>query len=351
MGKKKLSLASIDDAEVLFFDAVLSHEVISEDMLGHLSSAAVNADRVDETPDKNLSALADCIAAAVVRRHTVDRLTSVASRLDDAIGASGECAISEEAKKVAQKATAAKSSDAGRAQIFLHAFASLAPSDLGRRLDVFFSKGEQADIKMACDVLVLAASAATGSSGARFSTVQSTLRDRLLGLNKERVNEELWTLDKVLLCQLGEADFPMFRGYILHLLARLKCFLWNYLRQDTGMLEAALNAKGISRGSGEDKMALLRTQSAAECRDAIALVGSRGGSGSALLSEREDLHDRFSVLLSRCGNVGVITRLFLTNFVEGLAANLRSIYLRTFFALKIQLPFEEDDETSKAKPV
>jgi hypothetical protein len=287
----------VDGAEVTFFDSVLGHEGVTEEMLGHLVAAAVGADAVDGTPNRSLSALAQCVSTAVTRRAVVDRLSAAVSHLD-------RCSAPASGGRGRYVPAADEVSSVSRAHVFLSRLARLPAADLGVRVDALMSQASAADLQLACAV-VLEADASAGSAN---TAVSIAIRRRLLALTSESAAADLWCVDGSLLSRLSDNDFPIFRQYMRHLLARLQCCLWRLLVEDVDLVETARNVRQSARpvehlepgAPGTMCPAQVRRLEEVACAEARGLAGEND-SHMGVAPVTRDIEARLLMLLSRCG--------------------------------------------------
>lgn len=320
LARRDISLDAINSADLDLFDAVLGQEGVSEGVLGNLISAAVDADHADETGNKNLFSVAECIAASVTRNTVVDRLSAALVHLDESLMLKHDCgsAVTSEAAEARETLMPAseKASCVARARVFLSRLSRLPESALASRLDALFVEREVGNLQLCCFLLLEGRSSPLRGN----QNVADGVQHRLLSMTKPSAAELLWSRDKDLLVDICTADFPLCQQYMAHMLARLQCCLWRHLLNDVDAVAAAAELSvstvpGSTSGIDIDLIpARLREQVEASCADARELAGKVD---AGLLAEEvvDDISDRLLSVLSQCGCVTLAYHVWTRNLL------------------------------------
>lgn len=252
LATKGLSFEAIESAEAHLFEAVVADERIDEEKLGFAASVAADADVVEETPNRSLGLLADCVAAAVTRQAVAKRLASALCRL----GSSNEGGVAgtfvQGLDSPSSDAVVGRATQIGRAHVVLERLAELPLASRKARLDRLVSCGKPSEVVLACDILAHR----HATSNPAKKAVSDDILARLLAFDNTRKADELWNLNDSILGTLCEKYFPIFQGYLNFLLGRLRVALWEAWLSDAAVVDVAASAQ---RGSSSPATSPART--------------------------------------------------------------------------------------------
>jgi hypothetical protein len=283
---------------------VLGYERINEDVLGHLTAAAVQYDASDDDPCKSLFALASSASAAATRRAIVERLYAANARLDSTkrpdVDANAVVRTSFVPPEVGNVENAA------RGRVLLGRLAKLSTHDLAKSLDSIFNPGDAAVVQILCVQAAGKDDATFGDQAAAVRGVRADIMRRLGALDGERAYRVLWSLDREVMLRLCEADFSIYQGYLGHLLT----LLWRLLEQlhaedvqHSALAAEVTFSRFLSNESDVEGCRIDDYVCSKHAKDDVhtARLGSLKMYGRDAEAALKDVDRRLEVLLLRCG--------------------------------------------------